>query len=386
MNALILLFLVLAFVANLNPSRKVLGVFYVDWTEKLQATRLWLDDAMAQLNSPGNYSRLTGTLNYLFSDINPKTIDVIMNENSGNSEYRPVDIRYIPHKGTTNLVTTDSSGTCTKVAQRRDKIQSVQPTLYAEDKFTINESYVRQNAENGVKLQDRLNKEFRDSMRIVRESMNAQCLAKLAGVFGANPAAEVGAGAYYDLPIIIGSSGKIDDTQFDAIKIHQEDNFMVNGPAAVIGLGNARRYMNRLSVGNANDAGIDYKLVSDEFGMLHYKDSDAPSVLGHVDRTLVIYPGMTQFFNYNLFRGDFALKVSETHIKGTMQDPIFPITYDYTLKYDDNCSTGNGLQGAWIGRVLTYFDVWNVNEDAFGDVYGDLNDFNGVLGYKFNES
>ena len=54
--------------------------------------------------------------------------------------------------------------------------------------------------------------------------------------------------------------------------------------------------------------------------------------------------------------------------------------------YDDNCTGGNGLQGAWIGRVLTYFDLWTVPENAFGDVYGDLNDFNGILGYTFNES
>ena len=44
------------------------------------------------------------------------------------------------------------------------------------------------------------------------------------------------------------------------------------------------------------------------------------------------------------------------------------------------------MQGAWIGRVLTYFDIWNIPEDAFGDVYSDINDFNGVLGYTFNES
>ena len=119
--------------------------------------------------------------------------------------------------------------------------------------------------------------------------------------------------------------------------------------------------------------------------MLLFKDSDAASVLGDADYALALYPGMAQFFQYNLFRGDFVLNHGNL-IKGTMPDPILPITYDYTLKYDDNCSTGNGLQGAWIGRILTYFDLWTIPEDAFGDVYGDLNDFNGIVGYSFNES
>jgi len=35
---------------------------------------------------------------------------------------------------------------------------------------------------------------------------------------------------------------------------------------------------------------------------------------------------------------------------------------------------------------LTYFDLWTTPEDAFGDVYGALNDFNGIVGYSFNES
>ena len=358
--------------------------FYVDWSEKLQATRAWLSDVNAQVNDPQNYQHLIGTLNYLFSGLNPSVINTIMRDNSGNSEYRPVDIRYIPHKGTGNLITSDASGSCSKVAQRRDQIQTVQPTLYAEDKFTIDEDYVRQNAENGFKFQQRLNKEFQDSMRVCRESMNAQVLGALAAIFGSNPAAPVGAGAYYDLNAIIGSSGKIDDTDFDVIKNHQEDNFM-SGEVGLIGLGNARRYMNRLAVGNANDAGIDYREVAAEFGMLLFKDSDAASVLGDADYALAIYPGMAQFYQYNLFRGDFVLNHGNL-IKGTMPDPILPITYDYTLKYDDNCSTGNGLQGAWIGRILTYFDLWTTPEDAFGDVYGDLNDFNGIVGYSFNES
>ena len=225
---------------------------------------------------------------------------------------------------------------------------------------------------------------IQSSMRIVRESINSQCLAKLAGVFGSNPATGVGAGNYTTVTMTIGASGKIDDNNFDLIKNHQEDNFM-DGQIGIIGKGNARKYLNRLAFGNANDAGIDYKEVADEFGMSLFKDSDAESVLSGDDNALVIYPGNTQFFQYNLFRGDFIQDFGD-RIKGTLEDPLMPITYDYILEYDKNCTNSNVLQGAWVGRILTFFDVWVMPEAAFGDVYSDINDFNGVLGYTFNES
>jgi hypothetical protein len=359
--------------------------FYVDWSEKLQATRAWLDDVNLQISDPQNYQRQTGLLNYLFSGLNPLTIDAIQRNNAGNNQYRPVDIRYIPHKGQGNLITDDASGTCDKGAQRRDKIQTIQPTLYAEDKFTIDEDYVRQNSENGFGLQNRLNKEFQDAMRVCRESINQQLNTKLSGLFGSNPAQGVGAGNYTTVKMTIASSGKIDDNFFDQIKNDQEDNFQ-SGEAAVIGKGNARKYMNRLAVGNANDAGIDYREVADEFGMVLFKDDDTGTALSSADNAFVIYPGNTQFFQYNLFRGSDFMQNFGDRIKGTMADPIMPITYDYILEYDKNCTNGNGLQGSWVGRVLTYFDLWVMPEDAYGDVYGDLNDFNGVLGYTFNES
>lgn len=387
MEYLILLFVVLIFIGNIKPNRTILGVFPVDWTEKLQATRLWLEDANAQLSNPANFMKQTGMLNYLMSGLNPRVIDAIMRENAGNSLYRPVDIRYIPHEGTTNLITNDASGTCTRVAQRRDQIQTLQPTLYAEHKFTIDEDYVRQNAENGFNLQQRLNKQIQSSMRIVRESISAQLLAKEAGLFGANPAQGTGAGSYTEVTMTITSTGKIDDNFFDSIKNDQEDNLQGGAEIGIIGKGNARKYMNRLAVGNANDAGIDYREVANEFGMLLFKDDDAASVLSSANNALIIYPGNTQFFQYNLFRGSDFIQDFGDRIKGTLPDPIFPeIMYDYILEYDKNCTNGNGLQGAWIGRILTYFDIWNVPEDAFGDVYSSINDFNGVLGYTFNES
>ena len=386
---LIIVFIGLAFIANIKPKMDVLGVFPVDWIEKLQAARLWLEDANAQFSNPANFMRQTGMLNYLMNPIfNPPIINAVMGASSNDGTYNPVDIRYIPHEGTTNLITSAASGNCNRVAQRRDKIQTIEPSLYAEHKFTIDEDYVRQNAENGFKLQQRLNKQLASSMRIVRESISAQLLAKEAGLFGSNPAEGVGAGNYTPVTMTIASTGKIDDNFFDVIKNNQEDNFQGGAEIGIIGKGNARKYMNRLAVGNANDAGIDYREVANEFGMLLFKDDDASSVLSGANNALVIYPGNTQFFQYNLYRGDDFIQDFGDRIKGTLPDPIFGerIMYDYILEYDKNCTTGNGLQGAWIGRILTYFDVWNVPEDAFGDVYSDINDFNGVLGYTFNES
>ncbi len=388
MEYLILVFFLLIFAGNIKPNRAILGSFPVSWSEVLQSTRLWLEDANAQFSNPANFMRQTGMLNYLMGPFNPRVIDVVMRENAGNSLYRPVDIRYIPHEGTGNLITSDASGNCNRVAQRRDQIQTLQPTLYAEHKFTIDEDYVRENAENGMNLQNRINKAIASSMRIVRESINAQLLAKEAALFGSNPAQGVGAGNFTPVTMTIESTGKIDDNFFDQIKNDQEDNFQGGAEVAVIGKGNARKYMNRLAVGNANDAGIDYREVASEFGMLLFKDDDAESALSGANNALVIYPGNTQFFQYNLFRGSDFIQDFGDRIKGTLPDPIWGerITYDYILEYDKNCTTGNGLQGAWIGRILTYFDIWNIPEAAFGDVYSDINDFNGVLGYTFNES
>ena len=367
--------------------------FFIDWTEKLQATRRWLDDGVVQMNIPKNFTRQTGMLNYLFSGINPNIINSIEKTNSNNGEFRDVQIKYRPHTGTGNLVTSDASASCTRVAQHRDKIATVTPDLYAENKFTIDDNYVR-DTKDGKGLQDRLNEEIRDSMRIIRESLNQQILAKAAGLFGANPghhdadgtADPISAGVYEDLPLTIAATGKIDDNNWDIIRNDMEDNFS-QGVPAIVGKGLARKYMNRLAVGNINDAGIDYQSVATEFGAILFKDDDVLSSLSAANRTLVFYPGSAQFFQYLLYDGaDFAV-TDELLIKGTLPDPVLPgISYDYKLKYDDGCSTGNGHDGFWVGRVWTYADLFTIPEEAWGDVYSDLNDFNGIVGYNITES
>jgi hypothetical protein len=383
MKLFLILFLTLALLSNLRFSKdslKYLGVFYINWAEAILQTRMWLQDVMGQSNDPKNWTKLTGFLDYLFNPaVNPRTIGVEYQSQSNQDLYRGVSIRYTPHDGTSNLITNDALATCTAVSQRRDTVGSYNTTLYAEAKFTIQEAYVLQNKENGFGLQQRLNMEIQNAMRKVRESIDSQLFAKAATVMGANPAAPTGAGSYFPLTLLSSSTGQVDGRFWDYFKNHQEDNHST-GPLSVIGLGNMRGYANRLATGGLASTGIDYKEVLAQFGMLFFKDSATTSALGNANRVLACYPGAAQFYQYNLFRGEYKVNL-ETLIKDTMQDPIYPITYDFSLKYDDGCTGGNGQLGAWTGRIFTYFDLFYVDEKAYGDTYSELNDFNGILGY-----
>jgi hypothetical protein len=357
--------------------------FYIGWAEKLQATRLMLEDVKRQVNNPRNYQKKIGFLEYYLRD-SDSTIKTKMLDNANNSQYRPVEIRYTPYDADRNIVESESSANCDKVAINRDKIQIVQPTLYTEKKFTIEENYVRENTESGDSLARRLEREFQSAMLGIRENMNKQLFAKAAGLFGANPAGATGAGSYFNIQLLL-SAGTVDPNNFDVIANHKMDNYM-NGRVALIGLGNARKYMNRLVVGSPADGGYDVNDIMSSFGMALYPDHFTTTSLGAADRILAIYEGLSQVYTYNLNRGVFDMEVTATHIKGTMPDPVLPgLTYDYILKYDDNCQTGNGRQGAWVGRVMVDYDLWNIPEDAFGDSYGSLNDFNGIVGYNITQ-
>ena len=360
--------------------------FYVDWVEKLQATRKWLQDVKTQGVDPQNWSKRIGTLDYLNSSLTGKVIETEMMGMSRSSQYMPVQIRYIPHKGTGNLVTTDSSFTCTAPDQRRDILQTVQPTLFASDKFEIGEDYVRQNAEGGFGLQQRLNKEFQDAMRVVRESIDAQILSKLNTNMGANPAAGAGAGTYTALQLLQDSDDTINMAEFDTIVNHQQDNFS-DGPIGVIGTGNYRKFVNRLIVGSANERLVDPIAMGRDYGQAFFLDHATTAQLGNVNYVLAIYPGSAQFFSYLLNKGaDFQIDHGGL-IKGTMPDPILPgLEYDYDLYYDRNCTASNGTQGAWVGRLWLNFDTWTIPEGAFGDTYGELNDFNGIVGYNITSA
>jgi hypothetical protein len=358
--------------------------FIVDWTERLQPVRTSLEQNTI-INDPANYSKLTGTLDFLLNpQLNPRTIDVIQNQNADASQYRSVEVRYQPHWGDDDLVTTDGSLTCDSNNQKRDYIANYDVNLFAAYKFTLDEDYLRQNTEDGDSQQNRLERGFRKAMRICRESMSAQLMAKMAANIGSNPAAEAGAGAYTTLELI-NSAGGADVDNFDVMKNHLEDNYMA-GPLAVLGLGNARKYFNRLAVGNLNtNAGVDIREVANQFGALFYKDHSTLASLGGANKVLAVAPGLTQFFGYNLFKGVFVKETPDSLIKGTMPDAIYPFDWDYKIEYDKGCTNGNGLQGAWVVTVFKYFDLFTVPERAFGDTYGELNDFNGIVGYNITQ-
>lgn len=356
--------------------------FFANLDEALQNVRENLSD-INLVNEPDNYRKLTGTLNYLFSPENPSMIQTTMLREAQASKYRNVEIIYNTYKGDDFVVTTDSAANCNAVNHRRAKRDVVSPTLYAEDKFTIDDEIIRHGNSEDIAAQ--LNREIRDSQRNLRESINAQLLAKFAANMGTNPAKTAAAGVYSTIQLLK-SDGTVNPDAFDTIVNDVEDNFMV-GPVGLIGLGKARKYMNRLAVGNVNDGGVDVREIMSQFGMALFKDQFVTSALGGADRVLAMYPGFQSFFNYNLYAGtDFAKNTPDLARTLTVPDAIFPFSYDFKLKYDDGCASSNGLQGAWTGRLLTYFDSWIVPSDAFGNEYGNLAGFNGITGYNITQA
>jgi hypothetical protein len=185
---------------------------------------------------------------------------------------------------------------------------------------------------------------------------------------------------------MINSDGGADVNNFDTLSNHQEDNFM-SGPLAVIGLGNARKYFNRLAVGNLNtNAGVNVAEIASQFGGLLYKDQSAAVNLGGANRVIVAYPGLTQFYGYNLFKGVFAKETPDNLIKGVMPDSVYPFEWDYSIRYDSGCVGSNGLQGAWVVTISKYFDLFTAPSAAFGGVYSELGDFNGLVGYNITSA
>lgn len=357
---------------------------YQTLTEAIQAVQVEMSDT-AMVNDPENYSRLIGTLNWLLSPENGRSIETEMVRTKNSGKYRPVEIRYLPKKGTSNVVTSDALANCNAVGMRRESLQTLNADLFAEDKFTIEENVIREGTLQDI--QGRIRRELVAAMRNVRESMNAQLLSALASGFGSNPFHQNGAqgvGAYPNIQLIE-ADGTVDADNFDIIKNDQEDNMMV-GNIGIIGKGLARKYTNRLEVGNVNDGGVDINAVMQQFGLALFKDHDTTAQIGAANRILACYAGLQQFFHYNVFASDqFTLDV-QNHIRTTIQDPVFPqIQYDFIFKYDDGCDSGNGIQGAWTGRVLIYFNLWTPPDAAFGEPYGDLGDFTGVVGYTVTQ-
>ena len=69
-----------------------------------------------------------------------------------------------------------------------------------------------------------------------------------------------------------------------------------------------------------------------------------------------------------------------------MPDSVYPFEWDYSLRYDNGCNSGNGINGSWTLTLFSHFDIFTPPEEAFGDVYGELNDFTGIVGYELTEA
>ncbi len=354
--------------------------------EAIQSVQILMKN-VATVNEPDNYLKQLGVLNWLFSPNNPSPIQTEMSKTSGASKYRPVEIRYLPRKGTGDRATSDASSSCAKTNTRRESIQILNATLYVEDKFTIDEEIIRTGTLENLPV--RLAKEIRDAQRNAREDMDRQLFAAYAGNFGANPAAsdrgvDGGVGKYTTLQLLE-SDGTVDADNFDLFKNDQEDNLM-GGAIGILGLGNARKYDHRLNVGGPNEGGVQVDQVDTQFGINVFKDSQTTAVLGGANRVIASYANSSAFFNYNLFGPDFSLDTPDLAIRTTMRDAVYPFNWDFILKYSDECSTGSGLQGEWTGRILNYFNLWIVPDLAFGEPYGPLGDFNGNVGYNITQA
>ena len=187
---------------------------------------------------------------------------------------------------------------------------------------------------------------------------------------------------------MLNSDGTLNADNFDTIVTDAQDNFMIGNPA-LIGSNNARKVVNRLSVGDTQSGGVNFAGVATNFGMDFFNDNWTNSVMGtaNKDQIIACYPGLQQYYQYNYYRGGIYDDKSGVSVKTTMTDPMFPgITYDVHLKHDDGCST-NSPQGFLVGVVFVYFDLWTAPEQAFGENYAaNLTDFTGIVGYDITQA
>ena len=357
--------------------------FFTDWVERLLPVRDRLQNNVL-INDPENYSKQTGFIDFLLNPaINTQRIKTIQNESANAAQYRTVQITYEPHWGTEDQVTTDSAVTCDKNAQRRNLIQDYDVNLFVHNKFTLEQDYLRVIEDSS---QTRLESGLMKSMRLNRETMDRDLLAKGAGLIGTNPAQGAAAGVYTPVDVI-NADGGAEVNNFDTFANDNEENFM-QGPVAIIGAsGNSvtNKYFNRLVVGNLNtNAGVDIREVAQGFGGLFFKDQNVKNVLPSKNHVLAIPPGLTQYYNYNLYKGEPSERPGDT-LYMTMPDPVYPIDWDIKISWDNNCTTGNGLQGAWVVECFSYYDLFTVPTEAFGGVYSELNGYNGITGYEMTE-
>jgi hypothetical protein len=127
-------------------------------TEALKAAELKMMDA-AGVNDPANYEKDLGFVQYIFSPENKKTITTEMGKSANQGKYRPVEVRYTPKKGQDDVYEAQSGYSCAKGTTRREVIQTLNPTLFVGDSFTIDEQITREGTQ--MSFNDRIAKELK---------------------------------------------------------------------------------------------------------------------------------------------------------------------------------------------------------------------------------
>jgi len=351
--------------------------------EALKAAELMLSQDVSGVNDPANYEKNLGFNQYIFSAANKKTITTEMGKSGNQGKYRPVEVRYTPKKGQDDSYEAETGYNCDKGTTRREIIETLNPSLFVGEKFTIDEQITREGTQ--LSFNERIAKELKDAMLNNRENIDRKLFAAAITGIGANPAQDVGKDAYSTIEML-NSDGTLAANTFDQIGNDAQDNFMTN--PAIVGSNNFRKVVNRLNVGGDSDGGINYGGVQTSFGVDFFNDSFTTTNFGSAtkDRVIALYPGLQQYYSYNFYRAGGYDKEA-TMQKMTMTDPIYPgIVYDVALKWDDGC-TGNDPQGFIVGNVFVYFDLWIAPEGAFGDGYStNLNDFSGIIGYDITQA
>lgn len=352
--------------------------------EALQAVQTNIKDNVG-VNDPTFYQKELGMMKWLLGSSNKRTISTTMMQSANAGKYRPVEIRYLPKKGQDGVTEAESGYTCARGTTRREIVQTLNPTLWSGDTFTLDEAIVREGTQQ--ELNARIQRELQDSMLNVRENMDKQLFSAAATNVGANPAQGISKGGYRTLQML-NSDGTLNADTFDEIVNDASDNFMIGNPG-LVGSNNTRKVVNRLTVGDNSDGGVNFGGVATGFGMDFYNDNWTNTVhtTANKQRLLAFYPGLAQYYQYNFYKGGIYDDKSGVSVKSTVTDPLFPgITYDVHLKHDDGCSTNNP-QGFITGSVFLYYDLWTAPEDAFGEGYTqNLNDFTGIVGYNITQA
>ena len=338
------------------------------------------------LDNPLTLESKTGMLDMLTTQ--PKTIDIVMRDNSNNTQYRPVEITSWDATYTDAGIVQDvTSLTCSPGTTKGKQTKTYEPTLETGFKVTIGVPEMRQYCDKG-NWADFVNQHILPRMRDARKDVDAQLLAKAVANVGANPGAETAAGAWKDVELLK-ADGAIDSDSWQDMLNFTEDSQMNNG-LKIVGLGKYRRFINQLGVGCCNDAGVDIAEVRAQLeGFEFYKDHNATTtIMSDADRIVGFAPGWVQFYQYNMNGGMNSGVMPNGDILGTMPDSKYPMMkWDYILKYVSGCDGNNTtpFEGDYVWVFGMNYDLF-IPPTEIWNIYDPLVDMNGIFGYRVTQA